>query len=107
MLIRGVLQTKKIIDSALAVVFSTYAVNNRLNELNELDGGNPFVYLAQYQMLPAAYVGEIDTDLNADQAPGWYYLKHRRVVVYKSHFTGADSYFETVLNYEDNNQSGF
>jgi hypothetical protein len=102
----SVLQTKKIIDSSLAVVFSTYAVNNRLNELNELDGGNPFVYLAEYKMLPVAYVGVIDTDLNVDQAPGWYYLKHRRMIAYKSYFTGADSYFEIVLNYQDNNQSG-
>ena len=102
----SVLQTKKIIDSALAVVFATYAVNNRLNQLNELDGGNPFVFLAEYQMLPAAYVGEIDTDPGLDQAPGWYYLKHRGMVVYKSYFTGADSYFTTVLKYQDNNQSG-
>ncbi len=102
----SVLQTKKIIDSALAVVFSTYAVNNRLNELNELDGGNPFIYLAEYQMSPTAYVGETDRDLDADQTPGWYYLQHRRMVVYKSYFTGADSYFTIVLKYQDNNQSG-
>jgi len=101
----SVLQTKKIIDSALVVVFSTYAVNNRLHELNDLDGGNPFVFLQEYQMLPASYVGEIDHDLGLDEAPGWYYLSHRRVVFYNSYFNELDSYFRIVLNYQDNNQS--
>ena len=102
----SVLQTKKIIDSSLAVVFATYAVNNRLNELNDLDGGNPFVHLAEYGMLPAAYVGEIDHDPGEDDKAGWYYLIHRRILVYKSLFSDADHYFEIVLNYEDRNQSG-
>jgi len=102
----SILQTKKIIDSALAVVFATYAVNNRLNELNDLDGGNPFVHLAEYGILPTAYIGEIDHDPGKDQEPGWYYLTHRRILVYKSLFSDADHYFEIVLNYEDRNQSG-
>lgn len=102
----SILQTKKIIDSSLAVVFATYAVNNRLNELNDLDGGNPFVHLAEYGILPTAYVGEIDHDPGKDQEPGWYYLTHRRILVYKSLFSDADHYFEIVLNYEDRNQSG-
>ena len=102
----SILQTKKIIDSSLAVVFATYAVNNRLNDLNELDGGNPFVHLAEYGILPTAYVGETDHDLEEDREPGWYYLTHRRILVYKSLFSDADHYFEIVLNYEDRNQSG-
>ena len=103
---KSVLQTKKIIDSALAVVFATYAVNNRLGQLNDLDGGNPFVFLEEYEMLPPAYVGEIDRDPGKDQEPGWYYLTHRRILVYKSLYSDADHYFEIVLNYEDRNQSG-
>ena len=103
---KSVLQTKKIIDSALAVVFATYAVNNRLGELNDLDGGNPFVFLEEYEMLPPAYVGELDHDLSFDQEPGWYYLNHRGIVVYKSLFIESDNYFAIVLNYQDNNQSG-
>ena len=102
----SILQTKKIIDSSLVVVFATYAVNNRLNELNDLDGGNPFVHLAEYGILPTAYIGEIDHDPGKDQEPGWYYLTHRRILVYKSLFSDADHYFEIVLNYEDRNQSG-
>ncbi|MBT8434592.1 MAG: hypothetical protein KJN95_08025 [Gammaproteobacteria bacterium] len=102
----SVLQTKKVIDSALAVVFATYAVRNRLHELNDLDGGNPFVFLKEYQMLPPAYVGESDRDLSADEIPGWYYLKHRRQVVYHSKYTELDSYFTIVLNYQDKDKSG-
>lgn len=102
----SILQTKKIIDSSLAVVFATYAVNNRLNDLNDLDGGNPFVHLAEYGMLPIAYVGETDRDLDQDQASGWYYLTHRKILVYKSLFSDADHYFKITLNYQDNNQSG-
>ncbi len=102
----SVLQTKKIIDSALMVVFATYAARNRLHELNDLDGGNPFVFLKEYQMLPPAYVGESDHDLSADEVPGWYYLKHRRLVVYHSKFNERDSYFTIVLNYQDNDKTG-
>jgi len=102
----SVLQTRKIIDSSLAVVFATYAVNNRLNELNDLDGGNPFVHLAEYGMLPAAYIGEIDHDPGEDDKAGWYYLIHRRILVYKSLYSDADHHFKIVLSYEDKNQSG-
>jgi hypothetical protein len=102
----SLLQTKKIIDSSLAVVFATYAVRNRLNEVNDLDGSNPFVFLEEYQMLPAAYVGEIHHDLDAELAPGWYYLGHRRIVAYRSYFDQADSYFAVTLNYQDNDSSG-
>ena len=102
----SILQTKKIIDSSLAVVFATYAVNHRLNELNELDGGNPFIFLEEYQMSPPAYVGEIDHELREDQEAGWYYLSHRRILVYKSLFSDADHYYKVVLDYQDNNQSG-
>jgi hypothetical protein len=103
---KSILQTKKIIDSALAVVFATYAVNHRLNQLNDLDGGNPFVFLEEYQMLPPAYVGETDHDPGEDQEAGWYYLSHRRILVYKSLFSDANHYFKVVLNYQDINQSG-
>ena len=102
----SVLQTKTIINSALAVVFASYAINSRLHELNDLNGANPFVFLKEYAMLPPAYVGELDHDLSVDQEPGWYYLSHRGMVVYKSLFNEFDSYFSIILNYQDKNQSG-
>lgn len=102
----SVLQTRKIIDSALAVVFATYAVKGRLSELNDLDGGNPFVLLEEYGILAPGYQGAIDNDLRDDQAPGWYYLSHRGHVAYNSRFVETDSYFALVLNYADLDESG-
>ncbi|MDH3220050.1 MAG: hypothetical protein OEO19_11020 [Gammaproteobacteria bacterium] len=103
----SIAQTKRIIDSSLAVVFSSYAVSGRLDDLNDLAGGNPFVFLREFGLLPPGYVGAIDRDPAADLAPGWYYLRHRRQVFYKSGFSDADSYYAVVLNYQDVNQSGF
>jgi hypothetical protein len=102
----SMLQTRKIINGALTVVFATYATRNRLHQLNDLDGSNPFVFLKEYQMLPANYVGETEHDLSAEEAPGWYYLRHRRLVVYHSKFNELDSYFTIVLNYQDTDKSG-
>jgi len=103
---QSVLQTKRIIDSTLAVVFARYAVNGRLDDLNQLRGGNPFAFLEDYQLLPASYVGELDGDLTNDQAPGWYYLRNRELVVYKSRFRDVDRYFSIILNFRDIDQNG-
>ena len=77
-------QTKKIIDSSLAVVFSSYVVRRRLDELNDLDGGNPFVFLREFGILPPGYRGVIQSLPDAEQDPGWYYIEPRRMVVYLS-----------------------
>lgn len=102
----SILQTKKIIDSSLAVVFATHAVNGRLDDLNELDGANPFEFLAEYRLVPPGYQGVIEQELSADLEPGWYYLRHRNRVAYKARFLDRDSYFRIVLTYDDLDQSG-
>jgi len=102
----SILQTKKIIDSSLAVVFATYAVKGKLDDLQELDGANPFVFMAKYKLVPPAYQGEIDSEPSSVLAPGWYYLARSRSVVYKSRYIDTDSYFAIVLKYQDLNQSG-
>lgn len=102
----SILQTKKIIDSTLAVVFATYAVNGRLGELGELDGANPFNFLAEFSLLPKSYVGVLEDDDAADQAPGWYYLEHRGLVAYVPRFLDGRVYFRVELNYEDTDGSG-
>lgn len=103
---QSIVQTKRIVDSTLAVVFSSYAVDRRLDDLAELDGANPFRFLERYDMLPASYRGEIEHELEDSHAPGWYYLGHRGVVAYKARYSGDHLYFAIVLNYEDRNQSG-
>ena len=102
----SIAQTKRVIDSALAVAFASYAVESRLDELGELDGGNPFLLLQNYKMLPAAYRGEIEQDLGPDLAGGWYYLKHRRLVVYKSSHLDTDRYFSVRPNFDDRDGDG-
>ncbi len=103
---QSVLQTKKIIDSSLAVVFASYATSGRLAELDRLDGGNPFQFLREFEIEPSAYRGEIGHDPVADLAPGWYYLTHRGEVVYKSFYTDHDRFYRVRLNFDDVNQSG-
>lgn len=102
----SILQTKKIIDSSLAVVFATYAVRGRLNELNDLDGGNPFEFLREFEIQLPAYRGAIRHDLDDSLEPGWYYLAHRRRVAYKPYYLPENSYYEVVLSYDDVDASG-
>ena len=102
----SIAQTEKIIDSALVLVFATYTTNNRLGELNELVGGNPFEFLQEFEIVPPAYQGVIDSDLNAGMNPGWYYLGHRGQVAYKPFYNDNERYYAVVLNYDDKNLSG-
>ncbi len=98
-------QTTRVIDSALTLVFAQYAVKHRLNDLNQLDGANPFVFLQQYQLLPTPYHGVKNQDLTQDDAPGWYYLPHRQLTIYKPNHLDSDRSFRVVLGYQDLNQS--
>ena len=102
----SILQTKRIIDSSLAVVFATYAEKGKLDDLQELDGANPFVFMAKYKLVPPAYQGEIEHDMASDILPGWYYLRQRKMVVYVPRYLETKRYFEIVLRYTDSNQSG-
>ncbi len=102
----AILRTRGLIDSSLVAVFATYAAKARLDELNDLDGANPFEYLREYQVLPPTYMGEIDHGLNDDLAPGWYYQTHLREVAYKPRYLDESFRFALVLAYDDVNQSG-
>ncbi len=103
---QSILQTKRIIDASLAVAFAGYAVEGRLDDLNELDGGNPFAILERFELLPPAYQGEHESAYTADLEPGWHYLKRRKLVVYRPRYTGGDRYYALRLDYEDLNRSG-
>jgi hypothetical protein len=102
----SIAQTKRVIDSALVVVFSSYAVTNRMDRLHELDGANPFVFLEEFEIRFADYKGELSHDLRADLEAGWYYLPHRNLVGYKAQYLETETYFQIQLLYEDRNQSG-
>jgi len=102
----AITRTKGLINSSLAVVFATYAVQSRMSELNDIDDANPFEFLREYQMLPATYAGEIEHALNDQLKPGWYYLKSRRQVTYKPRYLDEVFRFELKLSYQDKNDSG-
>jgi len=102
----AIIRTKGLIESTLAVVFATYAVEARLDELNELDGANPFDFLREYLALPGTYVGEVESGLGDQHGPGWYYLKRHRQVAYRARYLGDDFRFELKLSYVDANESG-
>jgi len=103
---QSIMQTKRIIDSSLAVVFASYAVKGRLNELNQIEGANPFVFLKEYSLLPAAYRGETGQSELARLEPGWYYSKGNGNVVYIPRFLDDVEFYAVVLNYDDVNRSG-
>ena len=100
-------QTKNIINSMLVVVFANYAVKGQLNRLNELNGGNPFVHLDKYNLTPNNYRGEIRAENLDELAPGWYYDKMSKRVIYKSYYDERVYYFTQILDYRDVDGSGF
>ena len=102
----AITRTRGLINSSLAVVFATYAVQSRMSELNDIDDANPFEFLREYQMLPATYAGEIEHALNDRLKAGWYYQGHLSRVAYKPRYLDENFYFELVLDYDDINQSG-
>jgi len=103
---RSVQHTQSVIESALVVVFSTYAVKGELDRLNQIDGCNPFVILREFQIQVAAYERELDNNPDVQTEPGWYYLSHRGLVLFRSYLGLADRYFRVELGYRDNNASG-
>ena len=101
-------QTINIINSSLAVVFATYAVKGELDRLNDLDGGNPFEYMAEYNLYPSRsiYQGEISGRNRDDLEPGWYYDRLTGKVIYKAYYDELVLSFELILDYQDLNGSG-
>lgn len=101
-------QTKRTIDSSLTVVFATYAINRKLDGLNQLYGGNPFVFLEEYEMKPANYRGITTRATLAAETKrgGWYYLEDDREVVFVSRYSDEHHYFGLVLDFDDLNHSG-
>jgi len=99
-------QTKNIINSTLVVVFANHAVKGQLDRLNEFDGGNPFVQLAKYNLTPNNYRGEIRVENPVELAPGWYYDKLSKRVIYKTYYDDQVYYFAQILDYRDADESG-
>ena len=102
----SIVNTKKIIDSALTVVFTKLAVSKSLEELNDIDGANPFVLMQQHEIAHSRYQGLLSRDPRPDDVPGWYYLPEHRYSVYKARYLEGNRYFRITLQYDDLNRSG-
>lgn len=99
-------QTKNIINSSLAVVFASYAVKGELDRIDELNNGNPFVHMAEYNLLPNSFRGVVElTDID-NLEPGWYFDIVSRKVFYKAFYSNRVYYFAQVLKFRDVNGSG-
>jgi hypothetical protein len=104
--IQSIEQTKRIIDSALVVAFATYATSGKLDELDQLDGGNPFELLKEYLLLPASYHGEIGlTDPN-NLPGGWYYDLNTGDILFVPFYLSEIQVFRVKLGYVDSNKNG-
>ena len=99
-------QTKNIINSSLAVVFASFAVKGELDRLNELSGGNPFTYMAEYNLVPNNYKGIVHDHKLTDLESGWYYDSLNKKVIYKSSIDEQIYFFSVVLSYRDVDGSG-
>ena len=99
-------QTTTVITSSLAIVFASHAVNGKIQELYLLAGHNPFEFLDQYQIKPAAYKGETESTFIDSLDAGWYYLIDKRQTVYISHYLSKNYYYKINLEFDDVNRSG-
>jgi len=103
---QSIQQTRRNIDSALVIVFATYASERRLNELAALDGANPFEFLKEYLVFPLSYRGEPEVNDPAVLESGWYYLPGRGDLMYIPFHLSRPEYFRILLDYEDIDQNG-
>ncbi len=71
------------IRSALGMEVARYALDNRLTELNQLDGSNPMLLLAQQ---PTGYLGEIVFDPAKIAAGSWYFDTAAKTLNYHVNF---------------------
>lgn len=103
---QSIQQTQRIIESALVVVFATYASQGRLDELANLEGANPFEFLREYQVLPVTYRGEIEVAGSSMPESGWYYLSGSGDLMYAPFRLSESVYFRVVLDYDDIDRNG-
>ncbi len=104
--LQSIKQTQRIINSALVVVFATYASQGRLAELADLEGANPFEFLREYQILPVTYRGEIEIVGASIPERGWYYLSGSGDLMYAPFHLSEPEYFRVKLNYIDIDRNG-
>ena len=102
---QSVQQQKRVIDSVLVVMFATYAVDGRLQQLAELDGGNPFEWLKKYDLSATQYRGVFNAAQPGD-SNGWFYDSDAGQIFYRSLYLEYQPRYEVKVGYQDVNQNG-
>jgi len=101
---KSVRQMQTVINSALTIYSAEQLISGQLDRMHELSGMNPFEVMAEYNLVPAGYQGEVTGGEIEDS--GWYFNVDSREVVYQAHSNNAEQlYFHVVLDYQDINQS--
>ena len=101
---QSVSQQKRVITSALVVVFSSYAVDNRLHELQQLNGANPFEFLQQFNIALSNYRGE--AQLADGLATGWYYDDQAGVIFFQPIYLEDAPRLQVVFDFIDRDKNG-
>jgi hypothetical protein len=104
--LQSVEQTRRVIDSALFIVFATYATEGRLDQLADLEGGNPFEFLKEYLAHSIPYRGEIESHEMSGAESGWYYLAGRGDLIYVPFHLSEPRVYRVRLDYDDVNGNG-
>ena len=104
--IQSIEQTKRIIDGALVIAFATHATSGKLDELDQLDGGNPFELLKEYLMLPASYHGETEVSDPKTLPSGWHYDLNSGDILFVPFYLSEIQVFRIKLGYVDTNKNG-
>ncbi len=90
------------INSALAITTYQYIIEGRADKLNELDGQNPFKFLAMHGNLPINYYGEKSIE-NSNVVGGWYFDLDSGRTHYRYNHKETDRKFLLKLFYDDVN----
>ena len=101
---QSVSQQIRVINSALVVVFSTHAVENRLHDLQQLDGANPFEFLQQFNIALSNYRGEAQP--SNELITGWYYDEKAGVIFFQPLYLEEIPRLKIVFDYLDRNANG-
>ena len=100
-------QTRRIVDSTLAVVLASYAVKREMAALADIDGSDPFRLIREFDLVvPPSYQGAVEQRSLAALEPGWFYLAPLGLTCYKARFATGDRCFRLTLEYDDVDGSG-
>lgn len=103
---RSVQQTNRIINSSMMIVFSKLAIRGELNRLNDYVGANPFEFMQDFNLVPPAYQGVVQSKSLTGDRVGWFYVEEEKIVVYKGIFEENILRYTLTLSFKDIDRNG-